>query len=162
MPVFISHRTSDKELAELVHTRLTNIHRIKCWLDSVDARSDPSTITQQILVGINSCTHLTAVVTPNTNGSWWEHYEVGVAEQGARAITKYTQLTKATLPEYLWHWPVIQTDSQIDYFAAIYKRESLLLENVKSAATKAANERATYTGTATSFHRGLKSLLGQS
>ena len=161
MPVFISHRTIDKQLAERVYGRLTQIHQIKCWIDSVNAQSDPLTITQQILSGINDCTHLLAVVTPNTDGSWWVPYEIGVADQGARAITTFTELTKLTLPEYLWRWPVIQNDYQIDQFAAIYKRESLTLGHVKSAAAMASSERATYSGTAGSFHRSLKISLGQ-
>jgi hypothetical protein len=161
MPVFISHRTIDKALATQVYNRLTLTHQIKCWIDSVDAQTDPATITQQILNGINDCTHLLAIVTLNTDGSWWVPYEIGVAEQGARAITTFTQLTRLHLPEFLWHWPVIRNDIQIDQFAAAYKRESILLANVKSAASLSLKDRTTALGTAKSFHRNLKLMLGQ-
>ena len=163
MPVFISHRTIDDELANHVYKRLTEVHQIKCWMDSVNAHSNPVTITKQILDGINGCTHLFAVVTRNTDGSWWVPYEIGVAEQGARAITTFSQLSKGVLPEYLWHWPVIGTDYQIDQFAAVYKLEKFTIETANSTAIKAASERAQSvgSGTAVSFHRSLKTKLGQ-
>ena len=165
MPVFISHRTADKELATQIYNRLKFHHRIDCWLDSVNATSNPATITQQILKGINDCTHLLAVITRNTDGSWWVPYEVGVAEQGDRAITTFSQYPRLHLPEYLWHWPVLSTDDAIDRFAAIYKQEKLLVENVRGEGrVKAANQNFSYgssSATAQTFHSALKRSLGQ-
>ena len=129
MPVFISHRTLDDSIAEDVRYRLENIHHIECWTDDVNAQEDPNTITEQILVGINKCTHLIGVITDNTVGSWWVPYEIGVAQQALHPVASYSNKYTWQLPEYLRKWPVLKTDSDIDEFARIYKSQRVQVAN---------------------------------
>lgn len=166
MPVFISHRTVDDDKAMKVYDRLTKIHGIQCWMDDTNASSPPSMITREILENINRCTHLLGIITSNTKGSWWVPYEIGVAEQGERAITTYSFLLDSELPEYLWHWPVLKGETAIDRFATIYKQERLVVETIKAANVRESlsntvNFSASHRSSASQFHSNLKSALGQ-
>ena len=166
MPVFISHRTLDDVLAKRIYDRLTRVHSIRCWLDNVYPAQPPDKITEVILTNINRCTHLLVVMTDNTEGSWWVPYEIGVAEQGERAISTYSEMLKLKLPEFLWHWPVLMGDSAIDRFAQIYKQERLIVETTKAANIRESLSNSVALAAATrstpaQFHSKLKSALGQ-
>jgi hypothetical protein len=158
MPVFISHRTADDAIAKKVHDRLTTHHGIKCYLDDLDRQTTTANITALIVRRVKECTNLLALVTPNTRGSWWVPFEVGVAREAPRIITSFTNLVQSELPEYLKEWPVLRGDSAVDTFARYYK----------SAANKAtkhfAEGREYFTANISdvdSFHRQLKTALGQ-
>lgn len=159
MPVFISHRTADDELAQQVHDRLTGLHQIKCYVDNIDLETqNTKEITALLVRRLKECTNLLALVTENTRGSWWVPFEVGVAREAPRMITTYTNLTQGQLPEYLTEWPVLRGEWGIDQFAISYKKNS---PNVKRAFIE---NRATATEGFTGvegFHRQLKAALGQ-
>jgi len=166
MPVFISHRTADDVLAKRVYDRLTKVHSIKCWLDNVYPAQPPEKITGTILTNINKCTHLLVVMTDNTEGSWWVPYEIGVAEQGERAISTFSEMAKLKLPEFLWHWPVLKGDSALDRFAQIYKQERIVVEALTASGrheslANTVNFSASNQSSASQFHSKLKSALGQ-
>lgn len=156
----------DDTLAKKIYNRLTTVHSIQCWLDDLVPTQSPEKITNVILENINKCTHLLVVMTDNTQGSWWVPYEIGVAEQGERAISTYSQMTHLNLPEFLWHWPVLAGDSAIDQFATIYKQERLVVETIKAANVRESlsntvNFSASHRSSASQFHSNLKSALGQ-
>jgi len=158
MPVFISHRTVDNVLAWQVYYRLYFHHNIKCYLDDLDkeARTTES-ITKVILKRLEECTHLVAVITPNTEGSWWVPFEIGVARRAPRIISSFTSLSDYQLPEYLKEWPVLRGEDAIDTFARIYKAGTaqigtLLREDVRF------HDRA---ATAQTFEVRIKGSLGQ-
>jgi hypothetical protein len=164
MPVFISHRTADDDLAEKIKNRLTNIHDIECWIDGIGPSSPTETITKEVLAGINRCTHLIAVVTEKTGGSWWVPYEIGVAQQGRRAITSYSSFDRHLLPEYLWQWPIIRGDNAVDAFARYYKTENIIVETVDNFSRSgkiASSSKYGNASAADTFHRKLKAALGQ-
>ncbi|MCC6357347.1 MAG: toll/interleukin-1 receptor domain-containing protein [Phycisphaerales bacterium] len=120
MPVFISHRTADDEKARSMAGYLQQRHNIKCYLDDFDPQAASTKhITDVIVRAVNTCTHLMALITNATAGSWWVPFEIGVARQGERRITSYDNST-VTLPEYLTEWPVLRSQGDLDTFAEAY------------------------------------------
>ena len=114
MPVFISHRTADDAKAQALALRLKTKHNILSYLDHFDpAASTTKKITDLLVDRINTCTHLMALITNQTVGSWWVPFEIGVARQGDRRITSFDNSTVA-LPEYLTEWPVLKSDADLD------------------------------------------------
>lgn len=123
MPVFISHRTADDAKARALAQRLYTRHNIRCYLDDFDPEARTTReITDLIVNRINTCTHLMALVTDSTVGSWWVPFEIGVARQGERRITSFDNST-VVLPEFLTEWPVMTTEADLDLFAEAYHRD---------------------------------------
>lgn len=123
MPVFVSHRTADDSKAQFLADRLRTKHNIRCYLDHFDPEAKTTReITDLIVSRINICTHLMALVTNSTVGSWWVPFEIGVARQGDRRITTFDGST-VELPEYLTEWPVMVHDADLDLFAEAYHRD---------------------------------------
>jgi hypothetical protein len=161
MPVFISHRTADNAIAQQVATRLTHTHGIKCYLDDIDQRlktASQQEVTRILVDMVNKCTNLLAVITANTEGSWWVPFEIGVAKQAPRVICSMTNQADSALPGYLMEWPRLRGDRAIDEFAKLYKlQQKVLTENVLEKRATA----STQLSTVDSFHRSLKAALGQ-
>ena len=161
MPVFISHRSADDRIAKDVAYRLKNIHGITCYLDDIDdrlRRVSPQELTKILVDMVNKCTNLLAVVTENTTGSWWVPYEIGVAKQAPRVITSMTNLSDASLPEYLMEWPRLRGNAAVDTFARLYKLQQ------RELVEKMLEKRANASGqllSATNFEQQLKRQLGQ-
>lgn len=151
MPVFISHRTVDDAKAQALAQRLQTKHNIRCYLDHFDPEAKTTReITDLIVSRINICTHLMALVTNSTVGSWWVPFEIGVARQGERRITTFDSST-VELPEYLAEWPVMVTDADLELFAEAYHRDRAakpLLEKYASVSRSI--------GTSDEFHAALK------
>ena len=154
MPVFISHRTADDDKAQALAYRLYTKHSIKCYVDHFDPEARTTREITDIIVGrINICTHLMALVTNATVGSWWVPFEIGVARQGDRRITTYDAST-VKLPEFLTEWPVMTTEAHLDLFAEAYHRDRAarpILEKYASGSRS--------TATPDEFHAKLKSAL---
>jgi hypothetical protein len=131
MPVFISHRTADDAIARQVANRLRTTHSITVYIDDIDQEvqraQGTAAITALLVKRINACTNLLAIVSQNTQGSWWVPFEVGVARQSPRVITTMTNQADSALPEYLLEWPRLRGDAAIDTFARIYKAQSRIL-----------------------------------
>ena len=130
MPVFISHRTADDTMARYVADRLRNVHRITVYIDDIDqelrrVRGTPA-ITAMLVNRITACTNLLAIVSQNTQGSWWVPFEIGVARQAPRVITSMTNQADSDLPEYLLEWPRLRGDAAIDTYARLYKEQRQL------------------------------------
>src|SRR6185369_4061960 len=90
MPVFLSHRTADDAKAQALAARLKIRHNISCYLDHFDPAAVTTKAITDLLVGrINLCTHLMALITDQTVGSWWVPFEIGVARQGDKRITSF-------------------------------------------------------------------------
>jgi TIR domain len=154
MPVFISHRTADDARAQALSGRLLTRHKIHCYLDHFDPKAKSTSEITNLIVGrINTCTHLMALVTNATVGSWWVPFEIGVARQGDRRITSFDDST-VELPEFLTEWPVMVSDADLDLFAEAYHRDRSskpLMERYASASRSI--------GTANEFHARLKSAI---
>jgi hypothetical protein len=162
MPVFISHRTADNSLAAQVALSLRFYHEIECYIDDIDqelaqAQGTPA-VTALIVTRLNQCTNLLAIVTANTEGSWWVPFEVGVARQAPRVITTFTNQSDYLLPEFLLEWPRLRGDSAVDEFARLYKAQQRLLKE------RVLEKRAMFSdqlNLVDQFQRQLKALLGQ-
>ncbi len=161
MPVFISHRTQDDEIARKVFYYLYHHHDIKCYIDDFDEDAEEARatnrITDRILEHLESCTHLLALVTENTEGSWWVPFEVGVARRAPRVISTFTNLDNWNLPEYLKEWPILRGENELDKYARIYRdykteTNQLLQESVQLPNRREFADRA---------HRQLKRRLNQ-
>jgi hypothetical protein len=152
MPVFISHRTADDALATRVYTYLVS-RRISCYLDNIDQEAKTTgDITELILRRLDQTTHLMAVVTSNTAGSWWVPFEIGVATAEAKRIASYTQ-NRLLLPEYLQKWPALQSDPDLAAYVTEYQRDRMAMDSTKSVVFSRSS--------AESFHRSLKAAIGQ-
>jgi hypothetical protein len=136
-------------------------HGIECYVDDVDQRLEeatPQELTKILVDEVNRCTNLLAVVTKNTEGSWWVPYEIGVAKQAPRVITSMTNLSDYQLAGYLMEWPRLRGDGAIDTFARLYKEQMKLL--VEKTLEKLASFRDQLTSVR-SFEQQLKAQLGQ-
>lgn len=151
MPVFISHRSTDSDAALKVSLRL-RAHGIDTYLDVLDPElQGVENVTQRILDGLRRCTHLLAVISTATAGSWWVPFEIGVATDAEQRITSYA-LSAVSLPDYLRIWPVLTRDEHIDLFARRYLEDKVVLEK----SWKLSEARATAIRDASDFHRFLK------
>ena len=158
MPVFISHRTADDALARAVHDRLVRQHGILCYIDDLDRQTNAKNITSLIVSRVKQCTNLLVLVTPNTQGSWWVPFEVGVAREAPRVITSFTNLLQSQLPEYLTEWPVLRGESAVDTFAEFYKKRSMLVKRAIAENRTTASPGLTEVE---EFHKQLKAALRQ-
>lgn len=154
MSVFISHRNADNALARHVFLFLRE-RGISCYIDDLDKDAKTTDDITALLLDRLSCTsHLIAVVTQNTEGSWWVPFEIGVATESAKRIASYTRY-RSLLPEYLLKWPAMQSDPDLDAFALAYRKDRPIVE--KRAYEGVSARRAD----AETFHRSLKASIGQ-
>lgn len=154
MPVFISHRNADNELARHVFTFLTE-RGITSYIDDLDKEAQTTAdITALLLSRLSQTSHLIAVVTQNTAGSWWVPFEIGVATEAAKRIASYTRY-RSLLPEYLLKWPAMQSTPDLDAFATAYRRDRPIIEKRASGSVTARR------ADADTFHRSLKASIGQ-
>ncbi|ENZ1200869.1 toll/interleukin-1 receptor domain-containing protein [Acinetobacter baumannii] len=172
MPVFISYRQKDRQVAFAISEKF-RANNIKYYLDVVDEESlTTDDITSVITKNIQRCTHLIAVISANTKGSWWVPFEIGEATIISRRICSYAYKTegapllrstidiyKSFLPEYLHKWPILVNERDIDAFIRQYKsdkEESITLESLGSISSRL--ESLSAYG-ADQFHKNLKASL---
>ncbi len=156
MPIFISHRQADKQNADMLAKYFTQ-KGVPFYLDSLEPnlQSDKD-ITTKILERLNLCTHLMAVVSKNTEGSWWVPFEIGAATEKDHRISSLNW-SNVSLPEYLQIWPVLKNQPHLDAYIELYKsdKETLVRQGLS---TKAYSARVQ---TAADFHRLMKTYTGQ-
>lgn len=103
--VFVSHRQADTQAAWAIARALIDIADVDVFVDAfnptLSASGNPTQVTGVIDFGLNACTHLLAVVSDNTRGSWWVPYEVGVARNRPVPCGLTLLETVKDLPEYL-------------------------------------------------------------
>lgn len=152
MPVFISHKSCDKnqalQIAEFLRGR-----GILAYVDVLDpSLKSTDDITSVIVERVRQCTHLMAVTSYDTVSSWWVPFEIGVATDQDRRISTYA-LQPADLPDYLKKWPVMNNASHLMIFVELYKRDKeVLLSESKVQRDITSSDQ---------FHRSLKSRIGQ-
>lgn len=170
MPIFISYRHTDRMKA-LEISKKFDINNITYYLDVIDEESkNTDDITNVITKNIQRCTHLLAIISKNTNGSWWVPFEIGEATISNRRISSYAYKENITLnrrhlseyknflPEYLHKWPILLTLNDLDLFIQQYKQDSIkpMFDNIN---TRNATFSSLTTKGADEFHRNLKDLL---
>lgn len=170
MPVFISYRHTDRVKAHDVYNKLTD-SGIHCYLDVIDEESkNTSDITDVITKNIKRCTHLLAIISQNTNGSWWVPFEIGEATVLNRRICSYAfqdnhtslsryylSLYSNILPEYLQKWPVLLSNLDLDKFIEQYYSDTKYTVAMESF-RDFRDESMTKSG-ADLFHKRLKDIL---
>lgn len=151
MPVFISHKSEDKESALLIAGYLKR-QCIYSYVDVLDPTLQTTDdITKTLMDRINLCTHLMAVVSQYTEKSWWVPFEIGVGSEKDRRITSY-QLTAVNLPDFLTKWPILKSQSDLDIFIRLYKQDTVVPLNEARGYTKIIHS-------AEQFHKQLKMSL---
>jgi len=156
MSVFISYFRADEQAASAVNSTLKQ-NNVVTYLDLLDDDlKKAENVTSAILKGLEDCTHLLAIVSRNTQVSWWVPFEIGVATRAQRRISTYA-LSRILLPDYLKHWPVLYDDTGLLAFIKRYLQDSSTLEK-KGRVYEA---RASAIQSAATFHRLLKTDLGQ-
>ena len=79
MNVFISHKREDLALAKACGLHLLRL-KISRYLDDDDqSLASVEDITAHFLAKIAHASHLLAVISPKTKGSWWVPFEIGAA-----------------------------------------------------------------------------------
>lgn len=103
--VFISHRQTDAAAAGAVAKVLIEVADVDVYLEAFDPKlstsGNPNTVVSVIDFGLNACTHLVAVVSDNTRGSWWVPYEIGVARNRPVPCAVLPLSNVKDLPEYM-------------------------------------------------------------
>lgn len=173
MPVFISYRAKDREVALQIAKKFRE-HGIEFYLDVIDEESINSTsnITEVITKNIKRCTHLIAIISPNTKGSWWVPFEIGEASIINRRICSFAYNTsgypltksnmylyKSFLPEYLHKWPILLNAKDVDNFILQYKQDNqnnVLLDSINRDSNRFG---ALTKKGADDFHNKLKAML---
>lgn len=105
---------------------------------------------------MKDCSHLIAVVSENTEGSWWVPFEIGEATIIDNRIATF-QVGYVTLPEYLKKWPKMTTMEHLKLFAIAYKADYPLAFNRKLGGESV----STSSRSSEQFHYNLKRNLGQ-
>jgi len=161
MPVFISYRHADVNLATRIYNRL-NTSGINAYLDRFDGESQTTdNITQVITQRIKESTHLIAVVSNTTSQSWWVPFEIGEATITERRIATY-QASHASLPEYLEKWPIMRYDRHLDFFIQAYREEGPSIRSRVLNESLDAYGRQQQKPSAGNFHKSLKSSIRNS
>ena len=125
--LFISHRRSDEARARDVGV-LARQEGFQVWLDALDAafqglvspgavrRSTPREVAIYIETALLNCTHVIALITPNTRGTMWVPYEYGrVKDSSPNSLQAacWMDPTVTDPPEYLELGVKTTTDDEI-------------------------------------------------
>ncbi|MCK6565115.1 MAG: toll/interleukin-1 receptor domain-containing protein [Dehalococcoidia bacterium] len=138
--VFISHKWEDKEAAQVVARELAELG-IDYWLDIDDDASvsaaqarDDKALSEAIERGIQNSSHLLALLTPRTKGSWWVPYEIGAARAYSRSLVFLIHKDLKDRPAWLsLGQKVIASKPDLDAWAETLTSNHRLIEMRKAA-----------------------------
>lgn len=110
--VFVSHKSNDTERAVQIAERIS-MKGLSAWVDVADPTvKDGPDLADYIRLVLQSSRSLLALVTSATKNSWWVPFEIGIAFEKEKLLASYGNRTD--LPSFLYKWPNIQTDTQLD------------------------------------------------
>ncbi|WP_298910799.1 toll/interleukin-1 receptor domain-containing protein [uncultured Psychrobacter sp.] len=171
MSVFISYRHTDRNTAAQI-AREFDANNIKYYFDVTDDESrSTEDITEVITKNIKKSTHLLAIVSPSTTGSWWVPFEIGQATISNRRICSYAvknsslnlsgmsfSFLKGFLPEYLQKWPILVSRIDLHKFIEQYKLDTITVstESARGGIFESQNEKVLTKAGASNFHQSLK------
>jgi TIR domain len=105
--VFVSHKREDSEMARSVADALIDLD-INVWLDLDELGfSEPKTdeehirLTHAIEAGLKASTHMLALITPNTKGSWWVPFEIGMCRAREKPLAFLLHKEVSNLPSFM-------------------------------------------------------------
>ena len=107
--VFVSHQSGDSELAAKVAAAVQG-NGLSVWLDLIDpgVTGDGPDLADYIEAVLRRSTALLAVVTGNTQKSWWVPFEIGIAFELSRYLASFGD--RHLNPFFLAKWPNIPDD----------------------------------------------------
>lgn len=154
MPVFLSHKREDTEVAVRIGRYLTS-NGVVCYIDVLDPTlKTTDDITDTIISRLKMCSHMMAVVSQYTERSWWVPFETGVATETEKRISSY-DVGATNLPEFLSKWPILKSQRDLDLFIQFYRRDTQVPSGEKRASVPTHSE----IRSAQQFHRELKASL---
>ena len=111
--VFIAHKSNDADRAIRIAERISR-NGLSAWVDVADPNvvRDGPELADYIRRVLKSSRSLLALVTGATKESWWVPFEIGLAFEQERLLASYGN--RANLPSFLYKWPNIQSDTQLD------------------------------------------------
>ena len=111
--VFVSHKSNDSNKAVQVAERIST-NGLSAWVDVADpiGLRDGPDLADYIRRVLASSRSLLALVSSATKESWWVPFEIGIAFEQQKLLASYG--SRANLPSFLYKWPNVQTDSQLD------------------------------------------------
>ena len=123
--IFISHKREDLLQARHVGHEIMLKTQVPCYIDELDpnVEGDSPDLVIHIQEVIHHCRSLLAVVSKNTQNSWWVPLEIGVALESQKFIGSYNT-DRTELPSYLWSWPTMNATSEAVEWARAAKRYS--------------------------------------
>ena len=107
--VFVSHQSGDSELAGKVAAAVQGCG-LSVWLDLIDpgVTGDGPDLADHIEAVLRKSTALLAVVTANTQKSWWVPFEIGIAFELSRYLASCGD--RRLNPSFLAKWPNVPDD----------------------------------------------------
>ena len=110
--VFVSHKSSDTKKALQLAEKISR-NGLSVWVDIADPTvKDGPDLADYISDVLQSSRSLLAVVTSATKSSWWVPFEIGIAFEKEKLLASHGN--RINLPSFLYKWPNIQTDTQLD------------------------------------------------
>ena len=155
--VFISHKKEDAEQAKAIGAYLT-ANGLVVYLDVIDgqlSKSGPD-LADYIRGELDKCTQLLAVISAQTQASWWVPWEIGVATEKERFLASFVS-AGASVPEYLAKWPYLRSQADLDVYIRESKRAELLVEDRVQKGHRTTARAQGFR----SFHTSLKASLRQ-
>lgn len=121
--IFISHQREDLARAVDVGRQIMAEANVRCYVDQLDPNvgGDSPDLVTYIQEVIHQCRSLLAIVSRNTQASWWVPLEIGVALENQNYIGSYN-VGVVELPSYLWTWPTMTTNQEAVEWANATKR----------------------------------------
>ncbi|CAM4020140.1 toll/interleukin-1 receptor domain-containing protein [Cohnella lubricantis] len=158
--VFISHKSEDAQKAYWVGQQFQR-QGVSYYLDVLDDNlfGSGEILTNHLRNKLNECTHLLAIITNNTKISWWVPFEIGLATEREYPISSYVSYwDKQRLPDYLWKWPVLESDQDLNNYIMLLKRDRTTLLNEEINKSIYTAKPKNY---AEAFQKRMKILTGQ-
>ena len=156
--VFLSHKYEDLEITEKIAEYLERNNAIEVYVDVNDPVLEygPDDLGDYFRQRLAECTHLMAVVSRETEDSWWVPFEIGIATEKQYPISTFV-VEEIDFPDYLKKWPYLRSYEELDKYIieALTTEPRLLIEGLEKIA---ADQRGSYSR---KFHRNLKKSLGQ-
>ncbi|MGK3982333.1 toll/interleukin-1 receptor domain-containing protein [Sorangium sp. So ce136] len=138
--VFISHKWEDQEVARLVAKEMEALG-LDYWLDVDDddcmaaaREGNEDAICRAVERGLQNSTHLLALISKRTKGSWWVPFEIGAARAYSRTLVFLVHKDVADRPAWLSLGTVIGDKFDLDFWCQAIGAPARLVE-VRKAAT---------------------------